>query len=856
MNLYIYSYNNYYNRIVKKAGDRIDDYEPFLHYGPVQGVYGFTPGDGINTQQVIGTIAQSYDGKGDYLIAHNPQTNEIDSRWFIVNTNRTRNGQWELTLHRDLIVDYYDIVIDSPMFIEKATLLPNDDLIFNREGLTVNQIKSDETLLQDETKCAWLVGYVTRSSTAEGQTATPLSASIKYNLDLVPHYIVNEESELPFNDYLNTQFSYAGEPSIDIFFTNEHSEVYFNSINRYGVTTCPLRLKANGTETGYGWITNRNIDADAFYYGADKQQYVRNYASITPLTIGWESFGGGNRYFAQYLYNAIPESSWTTLLTQIDEATGTNTASEISKYANKVVQIGENFYRTKITSVESDTGSVVLNQSLPMVEQSFRYIYNTAANAYLNDYPENSISSQVSTNISDGKKMIGVRTSSAGTVMLTLEPITDTKVTAKIVTDALATMCVDAPYDIITMPYSDTLTVKTIDGNTYTSNKQLALATMTALLAQEGGAGAVKDVQLLPYCPLRRFIDIDGNIDLTLSNEEEDFSTRVYYVTAEETSVKLIPLIYCQYSTDSFDIPYEIKITNSKMQNECDMYRLSSPNFASTFEFNAARNKGVTKFNVDYNYKPYSPYIHLNPNFNGLYGKDFDDPRGLICGGDFSITAITDAWEQYQLQNKNYEKTFQRQIENMEVQHEVARTQDIVGAITGTISGTASGALTGSMVGSGAIGAVVGGVASAVGGIADIALNEKLRSEALDYTKDMFGYQLGNIQALPNTIAKVSAFNRNNKIFPVLEYYTCTDREKEALANKIAWNGMSVGAIGTIGNYIGNTWSYNNIESKGYIKGQLIRMEFPAEHKSNLHAEDYRIVNAISGELYKGVYIK
>ena len=145
-----------------------------------------------------------------------------------------------------------------------------------------------------------------------------------------------------------------------------------------------------------------------------------------------------------------------------------------------------------------------------------------------------------------------------------------------------------------------------------------------------------------------------------------------------------------------------------------------------------------------------------------------------------------------------------------------------------------------------AIGAGTGAIASAIGGIADYQMNEKLRAESLDYTKDMFGYQLGNIKALPNTIAKVSAFNRNNKIFPVLEYYTCTDREKEALANKIAWNGMSVGAIGTIGNYIGNEWSYNDITSKGYIKGRIIRIE-------NLE-DEFHLLKEISNEIYKGVY--
>jgi hypothetical protein len=61
---------------------------------------------------------------------------------------------------------------------------------------------------------------------------------------------------------------------------------------------------------------------------------------------------------------------------------------------------------------------------------------------------------------------------------------------------------------------------------------------------------------------------------------------------------------------------------------------------------------------------------------------------------------------------------------------------------------------------------------------------------------------------------------------------------------------MSVGVIGKLNDYIGNTWSYtiNNktIESKGYIKGKVIRV-LDIEEKTS-------IINAIADEIYKGVY--
>lgn len=47
------------------------------------------------------------------------------------------------------------------MFIEKATISNvNDPAIFNREGMTFNQIKQSEYFLKDETNCPWIVGYI------------------------------------------------------------------------------------------------------------------------------------------------------------------------------------------------------------------------------------------------------------------------------------------------------------------------------------------------------------------------------------------------------------------------------------------------------------------------------------------------------------------------------------------------------------------------------------------------------------------------------------------------------------------------------------------------------------------------
>ena len=254
-----------------------------------------------------------------------------------------------------------------------------------------------------------------------------------------------------------------------------------------------------------------------------------------------------------------------------------------------------------------------------------------------------------------------------------------------------------------------------------------------------------------------------------------------------------------------------------------------------------AKNHGLRYFNVDCTYKPYSPYIHLNPDFNGIYGDDFNDARGLICGGDFSISSISDKFETYELQNKNYENIFNRQIQNMDVNNALALKEAKWNVATGTLTGLMSGATAGGMVG-GVGGAVAGGVvgagASLAGGLADISILKQRQQETKSYAEDMYGFQLGNVQALPYGLTKVSAFNLNNKVFPILEYYSCTDREKQALRDKMTYNGMTVMAIGKIVDYLQDTPSF--------ISATLIRTDIE---------EDYHLVTVVNEELTQGVYM-
>ena len=396
----------------------------------------------------------------------------------------------------------------------------------------------------------------------------------------------------------------------------------------------------------------------------------------------------------------------------------------------------------------------------------------------------------------------------------------------------------DAPFDVFCIPFADDMQIQ-VGSTVVKANKQFAMS-----IASELGrnlVGDCYDIQLLPFCPMTGYT-VTGNIfDINSTDTKR-------YTAIKKGTETVYWMFWSTSNSGTFNIHLPILAGNKKLANQCDMYRLVSPNYSGQFEFNLAKNGGyVEYFNVDYTYLPISSYIHVNPDFKGLYGSDFNDARGLICQGDFSIMYLSDPWVNYQQNNKNFEQIFSREISNMDVNRKYQRLGETISAWTGAIgAGGGIGGLIGGVAGG--ITGGVAGVASLAAGYADRSISDKLYQESVSFKKDMHEMQLENIKALPNSIAKTTAYNENNKIFPILEYYTCTDEEKDLVANAIVNMGMTVNAVGKPIDYVYNTWSYNGIVSKGFFKAILIRLEdLP---------EDYHMLQAIAEELSLGIYFK
>ena len=422
---------------------------------------------------------------------------------------------------------------------------------------------------------------------------------------------------------------------------------------------------------------------------------------------------------------------------------------------------------------------------------------------------------------------------------LTLTQVTD-KLTVTLPANDDRLHLEDAPYDMFCIPYHQILCDTANDGR-FRINTAASLAIANAIALTQEESNSTFDLQLLPYCPVQEIMSKrnSGLLDTTRYPA---------YLVKDSSGSACSVVVYAKRSNFTVDIPFEEPAATTavelKVQSECDKLRLVSPTNNGAFDINVAKNGGITTFHSSCAYRPFKPFIHVRPNFGRLYGSTSDtDPRGLVCGGDFSLPRMSDAWQQYQYNNKNYQEIFNRQIENLDVQNKYQATQDIMNAITGTIGGITGGAMSGAFVGGGpvggAIGGVVGGISATAAGLADISINQSLRDEAKDYTKDLYGYQLGNIKAMSQSLVNTGSLTPINCMFPYLERYTCSYAEKEALRNKIKYNGMTVMRIGTIAPLLQTT--------ETYIKGKLIRLEIDA---------DTHITQTIANELNQGVFIK
>lgn len=787
--LYLKDYNSYFNRLVKKE----DNYEAYVD--AVEDYYitpdiNFNPNDGLSTQL---TVNWELDWQPNYVVVLD-EYNNIASRWFIMNWVRNRNGQYRTTVKRDIVVDSLDKIQEAPMFVQKGIITnPESPFLFNSEGGSYNQIKKQEILLK-ETDTPWLVGYLDREY-AETETFSAVQ-----NLTGA-----TELASLPI------KFNDTDDITAGAYFYSSTGDDFIGGNVEWGGALMPRRsayVLYNENEDKLSYESADNTGGNIFGSSYKEAFGTKDF----PFASDSENFNPGYNAFVQYVKGF--EVATKLALSDLKIAKGKDSLTNVeianlTEISNTALYSSatQKYYRMFITEGDVETAVFEVSRDDPS-ELSLWTILDGAATAFCNNSKWNKVANSKYYVKTPLKKYNIVFTE-----------ITEGQISASI--SASRNRPVDAPYDIFAMPFNQ---------DTYNLANQMIQGLDTHLY----------DMQILPYCPARQLF-IEGEIDYSLGVENID------YTNIANTNYKIVYPTIC---SGSIRIVNPIAVSNQplarKIAHETSLYRLCSPNYNGIFEFSPYENFGVEYFNVDYTYKPYVPYIRVAPSFKGLYGQFNNDIRGLIFNGDFSVTMLSDAWKNYETQNKNFLNSFNRNIESMDKLRHYERIAEGFSIGAGTVSGAVSGVIGGAMAGGvpGAIvGGVVGGVTSLAGGIADGVLSQKSYQENKANQIAQFNYTLGNIKARPDTLTKVGAYNISNKYFPIIEIFEATQEEKNALRNKIKYDGMTVMAIGTMAEYSNRLIS----TEPAYFKAQLIRAEELGY--------DYNYFSNLCSELEKGVYL-
>lgn len=764
-------FNNYFNHKVIKY----DTLEEYLHnsdkYEPLAGV-NFNPADGVNTTHIINAI----DINPDYLLVVD-DANNIVSRWFITDAVQIRNGQHKLSLLRDVIAEHYSEVIDAPCLVDRAMVDIENPLLYNAEGdNTFNQIKQSEHLLKDETNTNWIVGYIARDTNIADEISS-VTQSDKIYKQL---------------DGLDIQWNVDGDPTqggtVNI---ANNIELMTHLIKQRGGRFWDIYDKIEGTD-----LNNLNASVITQYslgHQAPGFITVPNDATTDKIRDKWHM----DLYYKKILLalRAYYDSIKIQLINSSD-------LYDIMVCNNQILYSLKNQKYYKFTIKSTLVKKKVIKLPVDNVPNVVSELDNVASDLTQGlGLPFQRYSDPYEITLNYSQMQIALQEAAP-------EEIIKTKISND------RQHLIDAPFDMFAIPYSI---------RNYNLAQQINLKL----------ASNIYDMQILPYCPVRELIGANG-VSLSLGAENISYN----HIT-DSSGKNISYILWASKSSDVFRIKHKIAVPNNnidlKIYSETTFVRLVSPNYNGVFEFNAAKNGGVDYFEVSYTYKPYSPYIHVNPNFKGLYGQDFNDARGLQCNGDFSVSMTSDAWRQYEINNKNYQNIFNTEIKTMD---ENQRRQNISSGIGAGLSAFGTGVML-SLVGSNPWLGVFGGIGSAMAGAADIGIQNEMYQNNRQAKIDTFNMSLGNIKARPDSLTKVSAHTITNKYFPFVEVYSSTDVEKEIYKNKLTYYGMSIKALGKISDYI-------NIPNFSYFKGSLVRLDSIKD--------DTHVVNQIAQELNGGLY--
>ena len=821
------NFNNYYNRQLKireTLEDYIDDDDIYItSIGTDERPMNFDIKDGLLTEAIFNYTAAN--PTPDYAIV---EYDDTFTRWFVIECKQTRGLQHKAILKRDVLAEFYSVIKESPCIIQKGYVGNSSVLAFNKEQQQYNKVKDKELLIKDNTNMGYVVGFIDRDAEHSG----PVDATYKGGLEVTFDY-----STLPssIKDYMAIGSATPNEkvkiiknnsklnicPALNTGIDYSHLKLYeygkFYARNRTNYTNTPstgdfvtnyATLSWDGYDTP-PLPTYDNCYIQAYYFDTNtaRASFISSYASIWRNKISTIS---NDLWYAYLNLDLTTYELLETFVGQVCEIGGVYYKCEIARSngTDNSMLASASPYATAFTNV--------LRATLPTEQEVSAYSLQGRTLHYAENHgPFDAEGSDFT---------IYYKTEDVHIRLVQQNVNVWTEVTAK----SSRSHLIDSPYDMFVIPYGDDSLDYTYMNVTYHPNKTMAI-NLAIEMCRSLGTGASYDIQIVPYCPIRNEGTIGDTIDFSLCNCEPIYNGTNHNATDTVIGVYM----WAEKSSDTFSIVEsrsDLTLVGSELTykeiTQLKQFILCSPDKAAQWEFNPCMNNGIKKWNVSFDYRPFSSYVKVQPEWDYLYGTTESDMRGLIFNGAYSITQLSDAWSNYVANNKNYQAIFDTQIGSQIKQYDIQNK-------------AAWETLTARSIGWGFVGPAM----KTYYNIKEQEMQESIQNVQLEAQRKLFEYQLDNIQSQPTTISKLTSINTDFRIFPFVEIFTGSDTDIKNFRNNIKWNGMTIMCVGMIEEYLESG-------TETFIQATLLRYNHFIEIEN-----DFTAVQEINTELNKGIYI-
>ena len=818
--IYVFeNFNNYANRI-SLMYQTINLY-PKAAY---QATINFNPNDGENTSLVLmykdNVLAAPINLEPDYAIVCD-NSDKIESRWYVTNSSRLSDSKFRIVLKRDIASDYKSEIMNSVAFVKRGWVNSSNPLIFNSENGNYSQILRERVDLKDKSGKGGYVAFLAPNFLQENfdkanfDIASNTSTTLKFNSPTETHtgnykfcYGADPNDATPKPVFMRNynRWGFSGTS------TGNHSVIYFTigvrapgNVNTYTNDKYAIVVQedgignyatiAQGTAAHGGTFPDFVLPAIGarLYLSDDDLHNITTVCAYALHTLMWDS-----DYIDEYVFSLTNEQNGDVptmrfMAPRIDSLASVAPANDVYALDLDLYTSDEKRYTEIMTGALRTTfENVIINTIQHYLEMNAAVSEKCPANKRAELTYRYHIAN------------FHWRRTSTSTLKL---PNTGALVQ-------------NSPYYMLFIPEANT---KMKCGNKTWTQQVDAYQIYNQL--QVTFNSFIYDVQKVPYTPYALDIEDDGTV--VLPNESQ-------IGFAKNAAGEIEACAYfCNQDSFWFDVePTSTyldelkgqKDLNVKIQSETTLLRLCSMDGSSSININGAKNLGLSKLRVNCRYAPYQSYISLQPQWSMFYGAEIGlkDTRGLNLTSTNSVTRTSNQWQDYVLQNQNYQDIFNRQIQSMDAQFDTRANQAVENMIFGWFR---TGLDTASHLGD--KDAATGMALSLMGG----GLN--LIQQGLNYrdlvgdfrerrsaTVDIFNLQNGNIKARADTLTKVNAMSPIYNTWPYIEIYTTTPEEKTALATYITEFSMNIGAMTSqLSAYV-----INNPNTRKFIQADIIRM--------------------------------